>query len=442
MTRKRKQALSKASVPATTRALSHDGRGISNIDGKTTFIRFALANEEVTFTYSKKHGSYDEGILESVIRPSPDRVTAPCPSFGHCGGCSLQHLKPEQQLQHKQTVFLEQLKSIAGIQPTLLLPALSSKQTGYRRKARLGVEYFRKKEAVFIGFREMDSRHLTHLQSCDILDPKVGKKITVLADFIGSLAVFDHVPQIEVAMGDKVTALVFRHLKPLSPEDLEKCVALGKEHDFAIYLQAKGLDSIEKIYPNDEQDLLSYQLPDLNLTFFFHPTDFIQVNRDINIKMVNLALTLLDIKQEDTVLDLFCGLGNFSLPLAQKAKQVIAIEGDETMVQRATENARFNQLSNIEFHTENLFKTEQPHLQKSFDKVLLDPPRAGAIEIMPQLANSGAKLILYISCNPATLARDAKILIDHGYTLEKAGIMDMFPHTSHIEAIALFVKKV
>lgn len=442
MARKRKQQLPKTPITATTRALSHDSRGIANIEGKTTFIRFALANEEVSFLYSKKHGSYDEGVLESVICPSPDRVTPLCPSFGSCGGCSLQHLSPEKQIQHKQTVFLEQLKAIAGIQPITLLPPLTAKHWGYRRKARLGVEYFRKKEAVFIGFREVEARHLSHLKSCDILDPQVGQKITLLADFVRSLSIFDQVPQIEVAKGDEATALIFRHLKPMNAEDLEKCIALGKSLNFWIYLQPAGLDSIHKVYPQDEQDLLSYQLPDLQLKYLFHPSDFIQVNRDMNIKMVNLALELLDLKPDETVLDLFCGLGNFSLPLAQQAKRVIGIEGDALMVKRAQINAQLNQLSNIEFFTENLFHPEQPRLKQGFDKILLDPPRAGALEIMPQLAKSGAQSILYISCNPATLARDAKILITENYCLQTAGVMDMFPHTSHVEAMALFVKKV
>lgn len=441
MARKQKQQTAPLSAAASTRALSHDGRGIATINGKTTFIRFALANEDIQFLYSKKRSSFDEGILESVTRASPDRVAPPCPSFGICGGCSLQHLAVEQQIQHKQSVFLEQLKSIAGVQPGTILPPLLAKQTGYRRKARLGVKYVIKKERLFIGFREMNSNYLTDMQSCETLDPKIGKNITVLSEFIASLKAFDSIPQIEVAVGDDATALVFRHLQAIDPHDLEKFIALGKAHDFAIYLQPKGPESIHKIYPQDGKDLLMYQLPDLNLRYFFHPIDFIQINREMNMKMVNLSLELLDIKPDETLLDLFCGLGNFSLPLAQKAKHVVGIEGDEAMVKRAQSNANINNIHNIEFLAANLFKAEQNFLNKTFDKILLDPPRAGAIEIMPELAKQGAKLILYISCNPATLARDAKVLTDNGYTLEKAGIMDMFPHTSHVEAIALFVKK-
>jgi len=441
MSRKRKQSLPLTPITATTRALSHDGRGIANINGKATFISFALAHEDVMFTYSKKHGTFDEGILTSVTKPSSDRVTPPCTYFGTCGGCALQHLAPAQQVQHKQTVFLEQLQAIAGVQPLTLLPPLTAKQTGYRRKARLGVKYVIKKEKLFIGFRELDARYLTDMDSCEILEPSVGKQITLLTDLVSSLKAFDHIPQIEIAVGDDITALIFRHLKPFEPEDIEKLIALGKNHGFAIYLQPKGPDTIHKLHPNDGQDLLTYRLPDLNLTYFFHPVDFIQVNREMNIKMVNLALELLDIKQDETVLDLFCGLGNFSLPLAQRAKHVLAIEGDDLMVKRAQMNANYNNISNVDFHMENLFNLEQPRLKMKFDKILLDPPRAGASEIMPQLAQNGAKAILYISCNPATLARDSKILINHGYKLDKAGIMDMFPHTSHVEAIALFVKK-
>lgn len=440
MGRKNKQKLPAEPVSATIRALSHDGRGIANIDGKTTFIRGALPNETVDFLYTRKRGSYDEGVIENVIIASENRATPPCEYFGTCGGCNFQHLKTDKQIEHKQAVFLEQLKAIGETAPTTLLPALTATTLGYRRKARLGVKYVIKKERVLVGFRELNGRYLANMENCQILHPKIGKHLGLFSALIASLDIYNAIAQIEVAVGDDQTALVFRHLKPINGTDLEKLTAFAEAHQFAIYLQPKGPDTIHKIYPKDNQPLLHYSLPSLNLEFAFHPTDFIQVNKAINEQMLTQALTLLDLKPTDVVLDLFCGLGNFSLPLAQKAKKVIGIEGDETMVKRATENALKNKCLNTEFHTANLFETDQPLLNQRVDKIVLDPPRAGAIEIIPLLCNISPELILYVSCNPATLARDTKALIENGYRLDKAGVMDMFPHTSHVEAMALFIK--
>lgn len=424
----------------TITTLSHDGRGIAHINGKTTFIKNALPGETIRATYTNKRSQFDEAILNEVLIPSADRAMPPCAHFGVCGGCSLQHMSPALQIQYKQEVLLNHLQHFGNIQPETLLSPLTAATTQYRRKARLGVRYVRKKQRLLVGFRENNGRYLAELSSCAVLDSRIGTKLTLLADCIMQLKHYDHIPQIEVAAGDSQIALIFRHLQPLDPEEITLLMQFGDQHHFDIYLQPAGMESIHKIWPQAQPERLTYAIPQENLQLAFHPAHFTQVNAQINLQMIQQALHLLDLQPEDTVLDLFCGLGNFTLPMAKHSQHVIGVEGDAAMVKQGYENATLNQLSNVEFYSTNLMEdfTHQPWFKKTYTKILLDPPRAGAEAIVNQIAKLKAKRIVYISCNTATLARDAGILVKQGYRLKTAGIMDMFPHTAHVESIALF----
>lgn len=434
---------------ATISDLSHDGRGISHINGKTTFISGALPNETIKAQYTNKRSQFDEAKLIEVIIPSPERVTPPCQHFGVCGGCSLQHMSPALQIQHKQGVLLNHLKHFGQIEPEEILSPITGPSVGYRRKGRLGVRFIRKKERLLIGFREINPRMLADLKQCEVLDPRVGHHLTDLVDLVSNLAHYDHIPQIEVAMGDDKVALIFRHMVPFDEAEIKQLCEFGQAHKFDIYLQPAGMDSVHKIWPQDQSMCLSYQV---NIdssrmvsqlsTFemLFHPADFTQINADINQKMIQQALTLLDLSPNDSVLDLFCGLGNFTLPMAKQAKQVTGVEGDAAMVKRGYENAAHNHIENVSFYSANLMEdcTQMPWFKPVYEKILIDPPRTGAEAIITQLARLKAKRIVYVSCNPATLARDAGILVKLGYSLKCTGIMDMFPHTEHVESIALF----
>lgn len=425
-------------------ALSHDGRGITHIEGKTTFVSNALVDEEMLVTITKKHSRYLEAIPVTRVSSSPDRVEPHCQHFGLCGGCSLQHLSTHAQLAHKEKTLFEQLKHFGKVTPRTRLTPLTGTVWGYRRKARLGVRYVEKKGRVLVGFREKSSRYLADIDRCVTLHPMVGERIIALKNFLLTLEGYRHIAQIEVAIGDDHGALVIRHLEPLSSIDQTHWQNFGKQTGLQIYFQPNPPLPLKKLWPNDELDYLHYDLPTYQLTMRFHPLDFVQINAEINQIMIQQALSLLEPTTSDTILDLFCGLGNFTLPIAKQAKAVIGIEGHAEMVKRATENASLNQISNATFYAANL---DQPSpnatwLQKTYDKILLDPARTGAQYIIPYFSQLGAKRIVYISCNPATLARDANVLVHQlGYTLKAAGIINMFPQTSHIEAITVFEAK-
>ncbi len=430
-------------VSITVKSLSHDGRGIATLNGKTTFIAGALPGEKVTCKLIKKHSRYNEAEAIEILSAAPERVAPGCEHFSICGGCSMQHMALEAQMHLKQKTLLEQLKHFGRVTPETLLPPLSATPWGYRRKARLGVRYVQKKGRLLIGFREKASRFLADIKSCPVLHESVGKRLTLLNELIMQLSQFEHIPQIEVAVGDHDTALVFRHLVPLPDEDIAKLCEFAEKHSVHIYLQPNSPATIHKVWPKDQNNKLSYALPDYQLEMQFHPLDFTQVNGEINQLMIKQALQLLDPQASEDILDLFCGLGNFTLPLARYAKQVTGIEGSQEMVKRAEENARLNKINNTEFFAANLMEpeTHAPWLQKTYAKILLDPPRTGAKEIIAFFPRFSAKKIVYVSCNPATLARDAGELVQaHGYKLQTAGIINMFPHTSHVEAIALFEK--
>ncbi len=439
--RRRRQKLPQDPVEVTIESLSHEGRGIAHIEGKTIFVDGALAGEQVMFQYTRKHRKYDEGKVVDILSPAEDRIEAKCEHFGVCGGCSLMHMSPEAQLTLKQATLREQLAHFGGLVPENWLEPLKGPLWGYRRKARLGVKYVTKKERVLVGFREKGSPYLALLNQCEVLAPSVGKRLTSLAEMIAGLESYNRIAQIEVAVSDENTALVFRNLDPLSPEDMAKLMAYGQAEDLWIYLQPGGPDTVTPLWPDNPQ--LRY-MPEAGLEMDFAPTDFTQVNADINQKMIQRAMALLEVNEHDRILDLFCGLGNFTLPLAKRVKQVVGVEGDASLVAHARRNATKNSLDNAVFELADLTQTElkdYPWAKAGFNKILLDPPRSGALEVLPQLAALGAERILYISCNPATLARDAGELVNqHGYRLLSAGIMDMFPHTTHVESIALFVK--
>ena len=438
---RRRKAIPREPVEAHITSLSHEGRGIAHINGKTTFIRGALPDETVMFQYSNRRGQFDEGIVTEVLTPSPKRIDAKCAVFSICGGCSMQMLPKSDQIVHKNTV-LQELFAKENLTPNTWLPPLQQGAWRYRSKARLGVRYVPKKGGVLVGFRELNGRFLTDMQRCEVLHPLLGENIHVLRDWLATLEAKDQIPQLEVAVDDHRAAFIIRHLTPLSDADQQRIIAFAQQHDIWMYLQPKGPDTIHKLWPADEA-LMTYALPQYDLTMAFHPADFTQVNVPLNRTMLDLALVHLQINPTDRVLDLFCGLGNFSLPLACQAAEVVGVEGDQAMTDRAGMNAQYNGITNTEFFVADLFQdvAKTPWFAYQYDRLLLDPPRVGAQEIIRALKDKAIERIVYISCNPETLARDAAILVhEQGYKLEAAGVMDMFPQTSHVESIAVFTR--
>lgn len=439
MGRNRRKRVPSEPVEARVESLTQDGRGVTHIEGKAVFIHGALPGERVRFTYEKAQRRYDEGRVLEVLEASPDRVEPRCAHFGVCGGCSLQHLKAESQIHDKEQALRDALQRIGKVQPQTWLPPLAAEHWGYRRKARLGAKYVQKKEKLLVGFRERGSSFVTDMNACEVLHPKVGQRIEALSALISGLSIHDKIPQIEVSMGDSVCVLIFRVLQPPSDADREQLRAFGRAHDVVIYLQAGGPDSLQALEPDAAE--LFYTLPAQQQRLAFLPQDFTQVNLQLNRLMVERALDMLDPQPQESLLDLFCGIGNFTLPLATRAAQVTGVEGDAGLVERARRNAEANALRNVHFHVANLYESleQAPWLQQSFDKALLDPPRSGALEVLPHLPKMGVQRILYISCYPSTLARDADMLVNElGYVIRSAGVMDMFPHTAHVESIALF----
>ena len=440
MGRSRRRRLPTEPVTVSIDAMSHDGRGIARVEGKTVFVQGALPGERVRFLYTRQQRKHDEGRVLEVLEPSPERVEPRCPQAGVCGGCSLQHQRPEAQIAHKQQALLDALQRIGGVTPGQVLPPLGADGVwGYRSKARLGVKYVAKKERVLVGFRERGTSFITDTERCDVLDPRVGTLIRPLARLVESLSVRRRIPQIEVAAGDEACVLVFRLLDPPTAEDLEKLRRFGADHGIVPYIQEGGPESVRPLEgaPAD----LFYLLPDQSVKIRFLPADFTQVNHALNRRMVDRAVALLDPQPDERLLDLFCGLGNFTLPLARRCDEVVGVEGDAGLVQRARDNARHNGIGNTRYYTANLYDSLQrePWLLESFDKALLDPPRSGALEVLEHLPRLGVRRLLYVSCYPGTLARDAGELVQrHGYRLVSAGVMDMFPHTTHVESIALF----
>jgi len=449
--RRHRSKLPMEPVELVVDSLNHEGRGVARIEGKVAFVDGALPSERVIARYTGRRRQYDELRTESVLEASPHRVVPPCSFFGLCGGCVMQHLSPSAQREHKQAVMLEHLQHQAGLAPTdfELLPILhASSDIGYRRKARLGVRYVHRKGGALVGFREKYSPFITDMDSCAVLSSPVSSLLpalrTLFTGMEGNLAL----PQIELAVGEDAegvanqSAFILRHLQPLNDADAERLRQFGEQHGIQWYLQSGGPDTISKFWPSDNQPRLYYHLPDFDLRMAFHPSDFTQVNGDINRSMIAQALELLSPGPGDRVLDLFCGLGNFTLPLARRAASVCGVEGSQEMVLRGAENAQANAIDNATFHAADLSAdvSAEPWAQAQYDRILLDPPRSGALELCQRIGEFGASKIVYISCNPVTLARDAAALLKQGYRLQRAGIMDMFPHTAHVESIAEFTR--
>lgn len=444
MSRRRRKVLPTEPVRCEVEKLSHDGRGIARQDGKILFVDGALPGETVMAKVVSSRSKFDELRTLEVLESAPDRQTPPCEFADLCGGCSLQHMSSDAQIRFKEDTLREQFAHFGGIEPEeWIAPIRPDSTLAYRRKARMGVRYVKARESVLVGFREKRNSFLTDIDRCVVLDPRIGERIVPLRELLHSMDAYARIPQVEIACGDDTAAMVFRNMDELNNGDREKLIAFGQAHELHIYLQPKGPDTVHRIWPEStgrQDERLSYRLDAFELTMKFHPMDFTQVNADINKAMVHRAVEWLDVQPGERVLDLFCGLGNFTLPLARRGGQVIGVEGDDAMVVRGRENAELNGLTNVAFHGADLHGdfTGQSWAQEGFDKILIDPPRSGAEEICKYLTAFGAKTIVYVSCNPATLARDAGVMARNGYRLVRAGVMDMFPHTTHVESIALF----
>ncbi len=440
--RVRKKKLPLDPVTVTIESLAHDGRGVAHVDGKVVFIDEALPGEELEFIYTDSRRDYAEGKVSRLISRSEHRVEPECPHFGVCGGCSFQHVADEQQIQFKQELLKQQFNHLGKVEITEIWEPLTGPYWAYRRKARMGVKYVAKKGRVLVGFRERRNPFLAEIESCKVMHPVVGEKLMDLSAMIGQLSVKDKIPQIEVAIGDEDCVLAFRVLEAPTTEDRQIMSDFGRQHGISICLQPKGPDTIHPV-PGDPEVIPGYALPDQGVHFKFRPAMFTQVNYEINRKMVTRAIEALELSQDDNVLDLFCGLGNFTLPMATKAGHVTGIEGDLPLVKHARENAMLNQIKNVDFHVADLTKdvSDMAWSRQKFNKLLLDPSRAGAADVLHNFKHWNPERIVYVSCNPSTLARDAGILVNElGYTLVKAGVMDMFPQTGHVESIALFTK--
>ncbi len=426
--------------------LSHDGRGVARREGegaKVTFVAGALPGETVMAEQTGKSRHFDEARTVEVLKASPQRVQPRCPHFGVCAGCVLQHLEEGQQIVAKQQVLMDNLTRIGHVSPGAVLPPLVGANWGYRRKGRFSVRRVEKKDKTLVGFREQDPRFVADLSQCLTVIPEIGTQVSALSAFIETLDGKRDIPQIEFIGGDAAIALTVRHLQPLSDADKQAWQAFGEQHGFAIYLQPGGLETVHPLWPAEGVPL-SFTLSQWNVELAFRPLDFIQVNATLNEKMIAHALALLDAQPDERVLDLFCGLGNFTLPLACTVREVVGVEGEAGLVARAKENAQRNGLDNAQFFAADLTQDQRnaPWMRQGFDKLLLDPPRSGAIDVLQQLPLKQFKRIVYVSCHPGSLARDAGYLVnEQGFTLVSAGAMDMFPHTAHVESIAVFEKK-
>jgi 23S rRNA (uracil1939-C5)-methyltransferase len=422
-----------------------DGRGVARTDGKTIFVRGAIKGERVRFVRRKKKKSYDEAELTDVLQAVPERVQPQCASFDICGGCSLQHLDPAYQLELKQSVLIENLQRIGSVRPATVLEPVTGNVWGYRRKARLAVKYVTRKGRVLVGFRERNKPFVADMKRCETLHPSIGDRIPDLIELIDGLSIRDRLPQIEAAVGDNATGMIFRVLGDPTPGDRDKFADFQQATGVQVYLQRNGPSSITALSADSPPDDLYYELPKYNVKINFSPTDFMQVHADVNGKMIDQAISLLNPDSQSRVLDLYCGLGNFSLPVATIAGEVTGIEFSEDMVERAAMNARQSTIGNAHFHHADLSKPDEIESfdWRKFDLVILDPPRTGALEMMDILKDIDAKRVVYISCHPGTMARDADRLVHElGYDLTAAGVMDMFPHTSHVESMALFSKSI
>jgi len=429
----------------TIESLDQEGRGIARLDGKVIFIEGALPGELVSYNSYRKKPTFELALVTQIHKPSSMRVQPKCAHFGVCGGCSMQHLDASAQVAVKQRILEDSLWHIGKVRAETILRPIYGQTWGYRERARLSVRHVIKKGKTLVGFHEKRSSYVADMQSCEILAPKIAGLIPALSELIEDLSIRDRLPQIEVAVGESIDVLVLRVLEKPSASDESNLRDFADRHKIQFWLQPAGPDSAVPFHPL-ESPKLSYSLPEYSIEMPFSPTEFTQVNSAINRLMVSRAMRLLDPQPEERIADFFCGLGNFTLPIARCGAQVLGVEGSDALVGRAKKNAEKNGLAgNAKFVAMNLFAFNEDAYLKlgKFDKLLIDPPRDGAIELVKSLVGENApNRIVYVSCNPATLARDAQVLVQvQGYTLKSAGVMNMFPHTSHVESIALFVKE-
>lgn len=427
---------------AVIESLDQEGRGVTHVDEKAIFVEGALPLERVEFSSYRRKPSYELATLSAVRRASTWRTQPRCRYFGICGGCSMQHLDAAAQAATKQRVLEDALWHIARLRPETVLPAIYGSTWGYRHRARLTVRLVVKKGGILVGFHERRSSYVADMMSCEILPPAVSKMLPSLRSLIGCLSNADRLPQIEVAVGDAVVALVLRHLQPFNGDDEARLRQYADDTGVQLWLQPAGPDSAHLFHGGDVTPL-SYRLPEFDIEIRFRPTDFTQVNHAMNRVLVRRALAMLQLQPGERVADMFCGLGNFALPMGRRGAEVVGVEGSSGLVERARENARINGLAeSARFEVANLFQFDSGALSRlgHFDKMLIDPPREGAAELAKALGtDAGPQRIVYVSCNPATLARDAAILVrEKGYRLLGAGVANMFPHTSHVESIAEF----
>ena len=428
--------------PVIIESLDHEGRGIAHADGKVIFIEGALTGERVTYSSYRKKNSYEQAQVGQILKQTFMRVQPKCAHFGVCGGCSMQHLEERAQVAVKQRVLEDNLERIGKVKAETMLPPIYGQAWGYRQRARLSVRHVLKKGKTLVGFREKNGKYVADMRHCEILPPKIAGLLPLLGELNEKFTIRDALPQIEVAIGEQVDVLVLRILQPLSPSDEAAIKQFADIHKVQFWLQTKGPETVAPFYPLDAPPL-TYSLPEFGITMPFAPSEFTQVNNEMNRLMVSRAMRLLNPQPGERIADFFCGLGNFTLPIARSGAQVVGIEGSEALVKRARQNAKYNGLSgNTEFRAMNLFQMDEAALAQlgSFDKWLVDPPRDGAVELMKSIsAETAPRRIVYVSCSPSTLARDAAVLVQvHGYTLKAAGVMNMFPHTSHVESIAVF----
>lgn len=421
------------------------GQGVAHADGKVVFVEGALPGEIVQATVRRRKKSYDRATADRIVRASAQRVRPRCAFFGICGGCAMQHMDSAAQVAIKQRALEDDLQHLGSVRPEQMLPPMHGPAWGYRYRARLSVRLVPRKGGMLVGFRERRSSYVTDMTECHVLPRQVSDLLVPLRALIGGLSRPDRMPQIEVAVGDACVALVLRHLEPLDDADRDALLGFARQHGISWWLQPGGPDTVYPLVDGDEQRLY-YSLPEFGLTMHYRPTDFTQVNHAINRSLVSRALSLLQVESGDRVADMFCGLGNFTLPLATIADRVIGVEGSATLTERAMEGARRHGLeARTEFRTLDLFAIDVQWLRSlgHLHRMLIDPPREGALALSKALSAltpaERPQRIVYVSCNPATLARDAGILVHvGGYRLRAAGVVNMFPHTAHVESIAVF----
>lgn len=425
-------------------SLDHEGRGVTHLEGKAVFVDGALPGEICEITRYRRKPHYERAQVVAIQRASPYRVSPACPWFGTCGGCSHQHLDESAQVAAKQRVLEDCFWHIGQVRAQSMLPPVHGPTWGYRTRARLSVRNVPKKGGVLVGFHERKSSYVADMLSCEVLPRRISDLLPRLRELVSGLSIRDRLPQIELALGEEVDVLVLRILEALSAADEDRLRAFADSHRVQFWLQPKGPDTAYPFYPLDAPEL-SYRLPEFDLVMPFRPTEFTQVNHGINRVLIRRAMQLLDPRPGERIADFFCGLGNFSLPIARRGANVLGVEGSAGLVARAVENAARNGLSRLaEFRVADLFQMTPEGLAAlgHFDKLLIDPPRDGAVELVKSLPGTEAPgRIVYVSCNPATLARDAAVLVhQQGYRLVCAGVANMFPHTAHVESIALFAR--